>query len=102
MSMCKRARVTVVVPTYQEAEKWGSFLRAARATLVAGQQLVLEGRVEALRRGVVQGRADPAHRLGNPQGAAGPGEQVTDVLAALVGMEDHPGHVAAAYRRGHA
>jgi dolichol-phosphate mannosyltransferase len=42
MSMCKRARVTVVVPTYQEAENVGSFLRAARATLPDARVIVCD------------------------------------------------------------
>jgi hypothetical protein len=51
------------------------------------QQLELEGRVEALRGGVVESRADPAHRLDRAERTAGLGEHVTDVLAALVGVE---------------
>jgi dolichol-phosphate mannosyltransferase len=42
MSRCKRARVTVVVPTYQEAENVGSFLRAARATLPDARVIVCD------------------------------------------------------------
>ena len=37
-----------------------------------------------------------------PSARAGPGEEVADVLAALVGVEDHAGDVAAAHRGGHA
>ena len=37
-----------------------------------------------------------------PSARAGLGEEVADVLAALVGVEDHAGDVAAAHRGGHA
>lgn len=70
--------------------------------VLPGEQLVLEGGVEALRRGVVQRRADSAHRLGHPERVAGSGEQVADVLAALVAVEHDAVDVAAAHRGGHA
>jgi hypothetical protein len=68
----------------------------------AGEQLVLEGRVEALRGGVVQRRADPAQRLGHPQRLARLDEEIADVLAALVAVEHHAIDVAAAHSGGHA
>ena len=43
-----------------------------------------------------------AHRLGHPERVTGLGEEVPDVLAALVGVEDHPVDLAAAHRSGHA
>ena len=51
---------------------------------------------------LVERRADPAHRLGDPQRRTGPGEKVTDVLASLVGVEHDPGHLAASDGGGHA
>src|SRR5215213_8549666 len=63
----------------------------------AGEEFVLEGRVEALRDGVVERGADPAHRLGHAERVARPGEEVADVLASLVAVEDHTGGVAAAH-----
>ena len=68
---------------------------------VPGQQLVLERRVPALRRCVVQCGSDPAHRLGHPEAVARFGEEVADVLAALVRVKDHPVDVAATYGCGH-
>jgi hypothetical protein len=46
----------------------------------AREQLVLEGRVDALRGGVVQRLADPSHRLAHPQCVACPSEHVAGVL----------------------
>jgi dolichol-phosphate mannosyltransferase len=42
MSMCQRARVTIVVPTYQEAENVGPFMRAARAALPDARVIVCD------------------------------------------------------------
>jgi dolichol-phosphate mannosyltransferase len=44
MSDVTRGRVTLVVPTYQEAENIGSFLRAARATLPDAHVIVCDDR----------------------------------------------------------
>src|SRR3990172_2754056 len=68
----------------------------------AGQQFVLEGRVEALGGGVVERRADTAHRLDGPESGAGVGEHVAGVLAALVRMEHDTADLPAPYRRRHA
>src|ERR687897_964250 len=59
------------------------------------QELPFEGRVEALRGGVVECGTDPAHGLDRAERTTGLGEHVTDVLAALVGMAYDAGDVAA-------
>jgi hypothetical protein len=69
--------------------------------LAAGEQLVFEGGEERLGGGVVQRRADPAHRLDHPEGAAGSAEEPRGVLAALVGVKDDPGDAATADGGGH-
>ena len=68
----------------------------------AGQELPLEGRVEALGGGVVQRRADPAHGLGDAQRRACLGEQVTDVITAVVAAEHNTIDIAAADGGGRA
>ena len=65
------------------------------------QQLELERGVEALRRGIVEARPDPSHRLGDPEPSTGGLEQLAAVLAAVIGVEDHTGDVAASDRGGH-
>ena len=67
----------------------------------AGQQLVLESRVEALGRRVVQRGADRPIDWVISSAVHASGEQVAGVLAALVGVEDHAGDIAAAHRGGH-
>ena len=62
---------------------------------------MLEGREERLGGGVVERAADASHRLGDLELGAGRRERVGAILRALVGVEDHPGHGAAAHRGGH-
>ena len=50
---------------------------------------------------VIERRRHPSHRLDHAERGAGLGEQVAGVLAALVGVEDHAGHVATANGSGH-
>ena len=90
----------VVVGVYEPGDLAAGLVLGVEVS--ARQELPLEGRVEALRGGVVQRRADPSHRLGHPERLAGLGEHVTDVLAALVGVEHDTVDVATAGRGGHA
>src|SRR4051794_27648036 len=54
-------------------------------------ELELQGGVPGLDDGIVQRRADPAHRLSDPDPGAGGAEGPGGVLAALVGVQDHAG-----------
>lgn len=56
--------------------------------LVPGQDFPLQGREERLGGGVVEARADPAHRLADPEVGAEPGERGRRVGRAPVGVED--------------
>ena len=71
---------------------WRTFPRA---------QLELQGGVPGLDHRVVQSRARPAHGLADAQPLAGLPEAARGVLAALVGVEDHAGHLAAAHGHRH-
>jgi hypothetical protein len=66
-------------------------------------ELELDRGVPGLDDRVVQRRANPAHRLGDPHPDTGRPEVVRGVLAALVGMHDHLAEVvlAAADRDRH-
>ena len=78
----------------------GPGLRPGREVLEA-PQLELHGGVPRLDDRVVQRRADPAHRLADAQPLARRPERGRGVLAALIGVHDHPGHVPAAHRHRH-
>ena len=74
--------------------------RPAAHGRVVQQCLLGQGREERLRDGVVEARADGAHRLRDPGVVAGLPERQTDELPAVIGMMDRS-HRGSARRDGH-
>src|SRR2546421_10486819 len=73
----------------------------AAAELTAVDVLDLDGREGGLGHGVVEARADPAHRLAHLPPGTGLREVGRAVFATPVAVKDHPGDVTAAGDRGH-
>ena len=60
------------------------------AKVMPGQDFPFQGREERLGGGIVETRPDPSHRLGKLQSLAQPGEVLSGIGRAAVGVEDRP------------
>src|SRR4051795_10440386 len=79
----------VVVEAVAPVDHHRAGLRGA-VELVPGEHLPLQAGEERLRGGVVKARADPAHRLADPQPSAQAAELVGGVGRAAIGGKDDP------------
>ena len=89
---------------YQPSDPSGDISSGFGAGLVVApvEEFFLQGGEERFGRGVVQGAAGLSHGLGDAEAVADLAEGPGAVLRAAVGVENHPGDVAAADRRRHA